>query len=77
MTMAEVIAAAIALTPEERSRVADVLSDVDGPDAVAVETAWARVATRRADELDRGTVAGLTREDLKALLANRRASRSV
>ena len=36
MTLAEVIEAAMALTPEERSRVADVLSDVDETDTTAI-----------------------------------------
>lgn len=74
--MADVIEAAMALTPEERSRVADVLSEVDERDATAVDAAWAVVAARRADELDSGTIDGLTREELKALLAERRAART-
>ena len=76
MTLAEVIEAAMALTPEERSRVADVLSDVDETDTTAIDTAWAAVAARRADELDSGAVVGLTREELKAYLAERRAARA-
>lgn len=76
MTLAEVIEAAMALTPEERSRVADVLSDVDETDTTAIDTAWAAVAARRADELDSGAVTGLTREELKAFLAERRAARA-
>ncbi|MFV0435681.1 MAG: addiction module protein, partial [Leucobacter sp.] len=76
MTLAEVIETAMALTPEERSRVADVLSDVDDTDTTAIDTAWAAVAARRADELDSGAIVGLTREELKAYLAERRAARA-
>lgn len=76
MTLAEVIEAAMALTPEERSRVADVRSDVDETDTTAIDTAWAAVAARRADELDSGAVVGLTREELKTFLAGRRAARA-
>lgn len=77
MTVAEVIRAAMALTPEERSRVADVLYETDEPDQDEIDAAWASVAERRADELESGTVKGLTREELTSFLADRRAARSV
>lgn len=76
MKMAEVIAAAMALTPEERSHVADVLSDVDEADTAAVDSMWAAVAARRAEELSNSVVTGLSREDLSTFLAERRASRN-
>lgn len=76
MTAAEVIQAAMALTPEERSRVADVLYDVDETDQAEIDDAWASVAARRADDLESGAVTGLTLEELRALLAERRAART-
>lgn len=45
-------------------------------DTIAIDTAGAAVAARRADELDSGAVVGLTREELTALLAERRAARA-
>lgn len=76
MTIAEVIEAAMALTPEERAQVAYVLSTVDEPDTRAVAEAWAAVAARRADELESGTVAGFTRKELTEFLTERRAARA-
>ncbi|UNX53771.1 addiction module protein [Georgenia sp. TF02-10] len=75
MTVADVIRAAMALTPEERSRVADVLYDADAPDQAEVDAAWAAVAARRAEELESGEVTGLTREEADAYLDARRAAR--
>lgn len=77
MTAAEVIRAAMVLTPEERSRVADVLYEADEPDQDEIDAAWASIAARRADEIESGAVRGLTREDLTSFLAKRRAARSV
>ena len=77
MTVAEVIQAAMALTPEERSRVADVLYDADAPDQAVIGAAWASVASRRADELENGTVTMLSREEANAYLDARAAERSV
>lgn len=64
------------LTPEERSRVADVLYGIDEPDQSEIDAAWASVAARRAEDLESGEVRGLTRDELKSFLANRRAARS-
>lgn len=75
MTVAEVIQAAMALTPEERSRVADVLYGMDGPDRADVDTAWTSVAARRADELETGTVRALTREEADEYLDARASAR--
>ncbi|MFT4124329.1 MAG: addiction module protein [Microbacteriaceae bacterium] len=76
MTVAEVIQAAMRLTPEERSRVADVLYDADAPDQAEIDTAWASVAVRRAEELESSAVKGLTREEADAYL-DARAARGV
>lgn len=74
MTAAEVIRAAMALTPEERARVADVLYDIDEPERGEVDKAWASVVARRADELESGTVRALTREEADEYLDARSAT---
>lgn len=66
----------MALTPEERSRVADVLYAADEHDQAEVDAAWASVAAQRSDELESGAVKGLSREELKLFLADRRAARN-
>lgn len=63
MTVTEVIQAAMALTPEERSQVADVLYEADAPAQADIDTAWASIAARRADEIESGTARMLTREE--------------
>jgi len=73
MTAAEVIRAAMALTPEERSRVADVLYEADEADRAEIDAAWTSVAARRADELESGAVKALTREEADAYLDARAA----
>lgn len=75
MTVAEVIRAAMALSPEERSRVADVLYQADEADQAAIDAAWAPVAARRADELESGAVRMLTREEANNYLDARAAAR--
>lgn len=75
MTVAEVIQAAMALTPEERSRVADVLYEVDEPDQEEIDAAWASVAAQRADEIESGAVKTLTREEADEYLDARAAAR--
>lgn len=75
MTVAEVIRAAMALSPEERSRVADVLYQADEADQAAIDEAWASVAARRADELESGAVRVLTREEADEYLDARAAAR--
>ncbi|GAA1139889.1 addiction module protein [Ornithinicoccus hortensis] len=75
MTLAEVIRAAMALSPEERSRVADVLYEADEADQSAIDAAWASVVALRADELESGAVRTLTREEADAYLDARAAAR--
>ena len=65
----------MALSPEERSRVADVLYEADEPDQAATHAAWASVAARRADELESGVVRVLTREEADEYLDARAAAR--
>lgn len=66
----------MALTPEERARVADVLYGIDEPDHGEIDAAWASVASRRADELENGAVRGLTREEADEYLDARSAATS-
>lgn len=75
MTVAEVIQAAMALTPEERSRIADVLYEADARDQADIDAAWASVAARRADELENGTVNIMSREQADGYLDARAAER--
>lgn len=75
MTAAEVIRAAMALSPEERTRVADVLYDLDDADQAEVDAAWASAAAQRAEELESGEVKALTRAEADEYLDARRAAR--
>lgn len=65
----------MAHTPEERSRVADVLYEADEVDPASINEAWASVAARRADELESGAVRMLTREEADEYLIARAAER--
>ncbi|MDR2984657.1 MAG: addiction module protein [Nocardiopsaceae bacterium] len=79
MTAAEVIRAAMALSPDEREEVAQtLLESVDGGvDQADVDAAWKGEIARRVDEIRRGDVEGLTREELRAFLNERRAKRGL
>lgn len=80
MTAAEVIRAAMELSPAEREDVARTLLDsVDDGDADQdkVEASWKSVVSSRINEIRRGEVDGLTRDEVKAFLAERRAARNV
>ncbi len=76
MTVADVLRAAMELTPDERARVADMLYGVDEADPRAVDAAWGNVAVRRADDLENGVVRGVTREEADAYLDARAAART-
>lgn len=65
----------MALSPEERSRVADVLYGADEEDRDAVAAAWGSVAAQRSDELESGAVRALTREEADAYLEARTVTR--
>lgn len=79
MTAAEVIRAAMELSPAEREEVARTLLDsVDGDaDQDEVDEAWKAVVGSRIDEIRSGAVVGLTRDEVKELLAERRVARGV
>lgn len=80
MTAAEVIRAAMELSPAEREDVARTLLDsVDDGDADQdeVDASWKSVVSSRINEIRRGEVDGLTRDEVKAFLAARRAARDV
>lgn len=62
------------LSPEERTRVADVLYGIDEPDQDEVDAAWTSVAARRADDLESGAVRALTREEADEYLDARAAA---
>jgi putative addiction module component (TIGR02574 family) len=55
MSAESITAAALALTPEEKAKLAEQLLDsLDRPDQAEIDTAWAEEAERRIDRLDRG-----------------------
>lgn len=74
MTVAEVIRAAMELTPEERRRVADVLYEIDAVDKSQVDHAWVTLAAQRANEIESGEVRPLTRDEANAYLDTRAAT---
>lgn len=76
MTVAEVIRAAMELTPEERGRVADVLYEIDAVDQSQVDDAWATLAAQRANEIESGEVRPLTRDEANTYLDSRAAAGS-
>lgn len=76
MTVAEVIRAAMELTPEERGRVADVLYEIDAVDQSQVDDAWASLAAQRATEIESGAVRPLTRDEANSYLDSRAAAES-
>jgi putative addiction module component (TIGR02574 family) len=79
MTAAEVIRAAMALAPVEREEVAQtLLESIDGGvDQAEVDAAWKGEVASRVAEIHRADVDGLTREELKAFLNERRATRGL
>lgn len=78
MTAAEVFRAAMELTPAEREEVARALLDSveGGSDIDDVDAAWRTEIRSRIAEIRSGEVAGLTRDEVKSFLAERRAARS-
>ena len=55
MTTDQITAAALALAPEEKAKLAEqLLGSLDGPDQKEIDAAWAEEAERRIDALDRG-----------------------
>lgn len=75
MTEAEVIRAAMELSPSERERVAEIL--LESVDVAAAPTAVTdeqkAVIRSRAAELEADPAIGLTRDELRARVAARRA----
>lgn len=55
----------------ERAQVADALYD---PDQSETEAAWATVSRQRAEDLERGTVLGMTREEADEYLDARQSA---
>lgn len=77
MTVAEVMRAAMALTPNERAQVADMLYGIDDADPREIDAAWASLFARRANDLESGAVPALTHEEADAYLDARAAARAV
>lgn len=79
MTLAEVIRAGMELSPAEREEAAHVLleSIEGGADQAGVNAVWAEEFARRAEDLESGQVAMMTREQLDAFLDERAAARRV
>ena len=58
--------AALSLPPDERAALAEkLLSSLDEPSEAELERAWLSEASRRARELDRGDVQGVSEEDVR------------
>lgn len=78
MTAAEIIRAAMELVPEEREEVAKTLL-ASLPDFAVhggLDPAWDSEIAARVDEVRNGKVVGLSREELRSFLQDRRALRS-
>lgn len=67
----------MALSPVEREQVAEtLLESIDGGvDQAEVDAAWKDEIGRRVDGIRTGNVDGLTRDEVRALLAERRSAR--
>ena len=58
--------AALSLPPDERAALAEkLLSSLDEPSEAELERAWLSEASRRARQLDRGDVQGVSEEDVR------------
>ena len=58
--------AALSLPPDERAALAEkLLSSLDEPSEGELERTWLSEASRRARELDRGDVQGISEEDVR------------
>ena len=58
--------AALSLPPDERAALAEkLLSSLDEPSEAELERTWLSEAARRAGELDRGDVQGISEEDVR------------
>ena len=58
--------AALSLPPDERAALAEkLLSSLDEPSEGELERTWLSEAARRARELDRGDVQGISEEDVR------------
>ena len=58
--------AALSLPPDERAALAEkLLSSLDEPSEAELERIWLSEAARRARELDRGDVQGISEEDVR------------
>lgn len=68
MTVADVIQAAMALTPEERAQVADVLYGTDDLELDEVSDAWIRVSVDRFESIKRGDAKTFDRAEAEAFL---------
>jgi putative addiction module component (TIGR02574 family) len=79
MSAAEVIRAALELSLAEREEVAQTLLESleGGVDQAEVDAAWRAEVSNRVEEIRSGQVQGLSRDEVKALLHERRAARSM
>ena len=58
--------AALSLPPDERAALAEkLLSSLDEPSEAELKRIWLSEAARRARELDRGDVQGISEEDVR------------
>lgn len=66
----------MALTPEERAQVADLLYRIDEIDQSEVDAAWASVSAERFAQLRSGEAKAFTRAEVEAYLERRLSARS-
>ncbi len=73
----ELRTAALGLSVEERAKLArELLHSLDGEPDVDASDAWTAELERRISELKRGTVKPLSLDEVRALVARRRAAAS-
>lgn len=79
MTAAEVIRAAMELSPVEREEVAQALLETieGGVDQAETDDAWKTEIGSRLDDIRAGRFEGLTRDEVKSFLNERRVARAV
>lgn len=75
MTAAEIIRAAMELVPEEREQVAQTLL-ASLPEQGDLDSAWNQEISARLDEIRDGRVPGMSRDELRTLLEERRSARA-
>lgn len=71
-TFDDIIRAALALPPDSRAVLAEhLLKSLDAPDQTIVDTAWAKVAEQRLQEIQQGNVSPIPADQVFQELRNR------